>query len=96
MLEFLPASFSSFWQQNRSTAFRRSVTQQIGRPPGTPEGHQTDGIEKMEETQELAVFGLPQVPDVAGGPGSDVVGIGTQVGRGGGRVVGDLVASALC
>ena len=44
---------------------------------------------------ELAVFGLPQVPDVAGGPGDDVVGIGAQAGGGGDRVVGDLVASAL-
>ena len=50
----------------------------------------------MEETQELAVFGLPQVPDVAEVPGDDVVGIGAQVGHGGGRVVGDRVASALC
>ena len=50
----------------------------------------------MEETQELAVFGLPQVPDRAGGAGADVVGIGAQVGRGGGRGVGDRVASALC
>ena len=55
-----------------------------------------DEIRKMEEAYELAVFGLPQVPDVARGPGSDVVGIGTQVGRGGDRVVGDLVASTLC
>ena len=49
----------------------------------------------MEETQELAVLGLPQVPDVAGGPWDNVVGIRTQVGRGGGRIGRDLVVSAL-
>ena len=50
----------------------------------------------MEETQELAVFGLPQVPDGAGGPGDGAVGIGTQVRGGGDRVDGDRVASAIC
>ena len=53
------------------------------------------GIGKMEETQELAVFGLPQVPDVAGG-GDNVVGIGAQVGHGGICIVGDRASAALC
>ena len=80
-----------------SSYFRRTDARRKSQPSGTPEGHQTDGkIEKIEETQELAVFGLPQVPDVAGGPGDGVVGIGTQVRGGGDRVDGDSVASALC
>ena len=53
-----------------------------------------DGDRKDGKTKKLAVFGLPQVPDVAGG-GDDVVGIMAQVGRGGNCVVGDLVSVTL-